>query len=100
MIFVTGDTHGGIDIDKLSSKNFKIGKNIHGDITKFNDDSFKIRIGYFNTFLEIVDTLCHELAHLVQSSNGYKMNHGKKFRKIHKKIFNKWLEITSDELYK
>jgi hypothetical protein len=26
MIFITGDTHGSIDIDKLNSKNFPSGK--------------------------------------------------------------------------
>lgn len=28
MIFITGDTHGGIDIKKLSSRNFPKGKKL------------------------------------------------------------------------
>jgi len=56
----------------------------------YPDGTLEIRLlvdGCYIDHLEVLDTLCHEMAHLKY------FNHGRKFRKLYKKLLKRGLEL-------
>lgn len=65
-------------------------RKILGTINITKDKEIYIKLNPYQDFLDLLDTIQHELAHLVQYANKNKMKHNKNFNKIHKKIKNEW----------
>ncbi len=65
-------------------------RKILGTINISEDKEVQIKLNPYQDFLDLLDTIQHELAHLVQYSNKTKMKHDKNFKRIYKKIKTKW----------
>lgn len=63
-----------------------------GFITIYSNKDVIIEINPYQDCLDLLQTIRHELAHLVQYEKGYKLKHGKKFKKILAKIDRAWLK--------
>ncbi len=67
-------------------------KKLAGEIITYKDSNdIDIKLNALRDFLDILDTIHHEFAHLVQHSENKKMNHNKYFNKVYNKIKKEWV---------